>query len=121
MITYAVAFSARLLTSCGSTHPPQKNGRAAVCRMPIYRASFVERLIYRARAARSQALEELRLEKEPPVMTQTPQPDSSEKKAQVQDYFARTAESYVAISHRTGDALQRLIELGEWDPQHQVI
>ncbi len=55
-------------------------------------------------------------------MTQTPQPDSSEKKAQVQDYFARTAESYVAsFSHRTGDDLQRLIELGEWDPQHQVL
>ncbi len=45
-----------------------------------------------------------------------------EKKAQVQDYFARTAESYVAsFSHRTGDDLKRLIELGEWNLQQQVL
>ena len=54
-------------------------------------------------------------------MTQTPQ-HSDEKKAQVQDYFARTAESYVAsFSHRTGDDLKRLIELGEWSPQQQAL
>ena len=54
-------------------------------------------------------------------MTQTPQ-HSDEKKAQVQDYFARTAESYVAsFSHRTGDDLKRLIELGEWNPQQQAL
>jgi ubiquinone/menaquinone biosynthesis C-methylase UbiE len=54
-------------------------------------------------------------------MTQTPQ-HGDEKKAQVQDYFARTAESYVAsFSHRTGDDLQRLIELGEWNPQQQAL
>ncbi len=50
-------------------------------------------------------------------MTQTPQSDSNQQKAQVQDYFSRTAEGYVAsFSHRTGDDLQRLIELGEWGP-----
>ncbi len=54
-------------------------------------------------------------------MTQTPQ-HGDEKKAQVQDYFARTAESYVAsFSHRTGDDLKRLIELGEWNPQQQAL
>src|SRR6266571_8897440 len=54
-------------------------------------------------------------------MTQTPQ-HGDEKKAQVQDYFARTAASYVAsFSHRTGDDLQRLIELGEWNPQLQAL
>src|SRR5437588_1349028 len=46
----------------------------------------------------------------------TPRQNSDEKKAQVQDYFARTAEGYVAsFSHRGGNDLQRLIELGEWD------
>ncbi len=55
-------------------------------------------------------------------MTQTPQPGSDEQKAKAQDYFARTAESYVAsFAHRTGDDLQRLIELGEWSPQLQVL
>src|SRR5712692_4502311 len=54
-------------------------------------------------------------------MTQTPQ-NGDEKKAQVQDYFARTAESYVAsFSHRTGDDLKRLIELGEWNPEQQAL
>jgi len=54
-------------------------------------------------------------------MTQTPH-NGDEKKAQVQDYFARTAESYVAsFSHRTGDDLKRLIELGEWNPQQQAL
>jgi ubiquinone/menaquinone biosynthesis C-methylase UbiE len=51
-------------------------------------------------------------------MTDTPQPAHEEKKTQVQDYFSRTAESYVAsFSHRSGDDLQRLIEMGEWNPQ----
>lgn len=51
-------------------------------------------------------------------MADTLQPGNNDKKAQVQDYFARTAESYVAsFSHRTGDDLQRLIDLGEWNPQ----
>lgn len=55
-------------------------------------------------------------------MSQSPQQDDSVKKAQVQDYFARTAESYVAsFSHRTGDDLKRLVELGEWDPQLQAL
>jgi len=54
-------------------------------------------------------------------MTHTPR-NGDEKKAQVQDYFARTAESYVAsFSHRTGDDLTRLIELGEWNPQLQAL
>ncbi len=55
-------------------------------------------------------------------MLQTPEQDSTAKKAQVQDYFSRTAESYVAsFSHRAGDDLQRLIEIGEWNPQQQAI
>ncbi len=55
-------------------------------------------------------------------MTQTPQQSNDEKKAQVQDYFSRTAEGYVAsFSHRTGDDLQRLIELGEWSPELQAL
>jgi ubiquinone/menaquinone biosynthesis C-methylase UbiE len=50
-------------------------------------------------------------------MAQTPQPGNDQKKAQVQDYFSRTAESYVgSFSHRAGDDLQRLVELGEWNP-----
>ena len=55
-------------------------------------------------------------------MTSTPQQSNNEKKTQVQDYFSRTAESYVAsFSHRTGDDLKRLIELGEWDTQQQAL
>ncbi len=55
-------------------------------------------------------------------MTNTPPQDSNQQKAQVQDYFARTAESYVAsFSHRTGDDLKRLVELGEWEPQQQAL
>lgn len=55
-------------------------------------------------------------------MTQTPQQNPNEQKTQVQDYFSRTAESYVAsFSHRSGDDLQRLIELGEWHPQQQAL
>src|SRR5579863_7457903 len=55
-------------------------------------------------------------------MSQTPEQDSTAKKAQVQDYFSRTAESYVAsFSHRAGDDLQRLLEIGEWNPQQQAL
>src|SRR5437764_14788141 len=51
-------------------------------------------------------------------MTDTSQQADEQKKTQVQDYFWRTADSYVAsFSHRSGDDLQRLIELGEWNPQ----
>ncbi len=46
----------------------------------------------------------------------------AEQKARVQDYFSRTAESYVASTgHRTGADLGRLIELGEWDKQQQAL
>src|SRR3989449_882911 len=55
-------------------------------------------------------------------MTDTPQHNSNEQKTQVQDYFSRTAESYVAsFSHRAGDDLKRLIESGEWHPQQQAL
>src|SRR5712692_11234379 len=55
-------------------------------------------------------------------MTQAPQQDGNEMKAQVQDYFARTAESYVAsFAHRAGDDLKQLVELGEWEPQQQAL
>jgi len=51
-------------------------------------------------------------------MTDTPQPAHDQKKTQIQDYFSRTADSYVAsFSHRSGDDLLRLIELGEWNPK----
>src|SRR5205823_662895 len=57
-----------------------------------------------------------------PSMTQTPQHNPDEHKTQVQNYFSRTAESYVAsFSHRAGDDLKRLIELGEWHPQQQAL
>src|SRR6476659_8107588 len=55
-------------------------------------------------------------------MTDTSHPANAQKKTQVQDYFSRTAESYVAsFSHRAGDDMQRLIELGEWNPQLQAL
>ena len=55
-------------------------------------------------------------------MTETPQPAHEQKKTQIQNYFSRTAESYVAsFSHRSGDDMQRLIELGEWNPQLQAL
>ncbi len=54
-------------------------------------------------------------------MTTSPQP-ANNAKAQVQNYFSRTAESYVSsFSHRTGDDLQRLIELGEWDASQRAL
>src|ERR1700738_4924973 len=55
-------------------------------------------------------------------MQQIPLENSEEKKAQVKDYFSRTAEGYVAsFSHRTGDDLQRLIELGEWNARQHAL
>lgn len=51
-------------------------------------------------------------------MTET----DAEKKAKVQEYFSRTAASYVAsTSHRAGGDLARLIELGEWDKQQHAL
>ncbi len=55
-------------------------------------------------------------------MTETPQQHGKEQKAQVQDYFSRTAESYVAsFEHRQGDDLSRLIELGAWNTQQSAL
>lgn len=55
-------------------------------------------------------------------MTQTPPSASNRQKAQVQDYFSRNAEAYVASSsHRSGDDLKRLVELGEWSPDQQAL
>jgi ubiquinone/menaquinone biosynthesis C-methylase UbiE len=55
-------------------------------------------------------------------MTSAAESGDDQKKAQVQDYFARTAESYVSsFEHRTGDDLQRLIEIGEWEPQQAAL
>src|SRR5437763_8736835 len=55
-------------------------------------------------------------------MTLSSQHESNDKKAQVQDYFARNAEGYVAsFSHRVGNDLERLIELGEWDSQQHAL
>src|SRR5437763_12420964 len=54
-------------------------------------------------------------------MPNTPH-DHDEQKTQVQDYFSRTAESYVSsFSHKSGDDLERLIELGEWDGRQQAL
>ena len=51
-------------------------------------------------------------------MTQSNQ----DKKAQVQEYFSRTAEGYVAsFSHRGGNDLERLIEIGEWAPNQHAL
>jgi ubiquinone/menaquinone biosynthesis C-methylase UbiE len=48
--------------------------------------------------------------------------DSAQQKSQVQDYFSRTAEGYVAsFSHRTGSDLDRLIALGEWNNQQYAL
>ncbi len=45
-----------------------------------------------------------------------------EQKAQVQEYFSRTAANYVAsTAHRVGVDLQRLIEVGEWEPQQVAL
>jgi len=55
-------------------------------------------------------------------MPNTPQHNHDEQKSQVQDYFSRTAESYVrSFSHKSGDDLQRLVEVGEWDKRQQVL
>src|SRR5579859_797491 len=56
------------------------------------------------------------------TMTTSPQPANEDAKAQVQDYFSRTAESYVtSFSHKAGDDLRRLIELGEWDASQRAL
>src|SRR2546421_9539296 len=55
-------------------------------------------------------------------MPNTPQHHHDEQKSQVQDYFSRTVESYVSsFSHKSGDDLQRLVELGEWDGRQQAL
>jgi ubiquinone/menaquinone biosynthesis C-methylase UbiE len=57
-------------------------------------------------------------ERSSPVMTFNSPQGSAEKKAQVQDYFSRTAENYVAAtSFRMGSDLQKLLTIGEWEPQ----
>ncbi len=55
-------------------------------------------------------------------MTQASSSHRDERKALVQDYFSRTAESYVtSASHRSGKDLSRLIAIGEWHPQQQAL
>lgn len=55
-------------------------------------------------------------------MSDTTQPDAEAKKARVQDYFSRTAESYVAsFSHKAGGDLQRLLEIGEWNTDQYAL
>ncbi len=55
-------------------------------------------------------------------MSDTTQPDADAKKAQVQDYFSRTAEGYVAsFSHKGGWDLQRLLEIGEWNTDQYAL
>jgi ubiquinone/menaquinone biosynthesis C-methylase UbiE len=48
--------------------------------------------------------------------------DSAQQKSQVQDYFSRTAEGYVAsFSHKTGSDLDRLLALGDWNKEQQAL
>jgi ubiquinone/menaquinone biosynthesis C-methylase UbiE len=48
--------------------------------------------------------------------------DSAQQKSQVQDYFSRTAEGYVAsFSHKTGSDLERLIALGDWNKEQYAL
>lgn len=55
-------------------------------------------------------------------MTTNSQASDDDQKAQVQDYFSRNAEDYVAsFSHRQGGDLDRLIELGEWDRSQRAL
>lgn len=50
------------------------------------------------------------------------QQNSDAQKSKVQAYFAQTAEGYVAsFSHRSGSDLQRLIEVGEWQPPQYAL
>ena len=51
----------------------------------------------------------------------SPQQNEAQK-AQVQDYFSRTAASYVtSFEHKEGNDLNRLVELGEWTPQQHAL
>lgn len=53
---------------------------------------------------------------------QTSSQHDQAQKAQVQAYFSRTAASYVtSASHRSGNDLKRLIDLGEWKPQDHAL
>ena len=55
-------------------------------------------------------------------MTDISEESIQAKKAQVQDYFSRTAESYISsFSHKTGDDLQRLLEIGEWSSEQVAL
>src|SRR5579875_2632078 len=55
-------------------------------------------------------------------MTQSTPQDDQQQKARVQDYFSRTATSYVTSEgHRHGHDLGRLISLGEWEPQFEAL
>lgn len=55
-------------------------------------------------------------------MPDTSPSDANTQKTQVQDYFSRTAESYVAsFSHKTGSDLQRLLAIGEWQPEQKAL
>ncbi|HLI88024.1 MAG TPA: methyltransferase domain-containing protein [Ktedonobacteraceae bacterium] len=55
-------------------------------------------------------------------MTSTSPRGSDERKAQVQDYFSRTAASYVvSATHSAGQDLQRLVEIGEWDGRQHAL
>lgn len=48
--------------------------------------------------------------------------DDQAQKAQVQAYFSRTSASYVtSASHRSGNDLKRLVELGEWEPHNEAL
>ena len=55
-------------------------------------------------------------------MTSTSPRGSDERKARVQDYFSRTAASYVvSTTHSAGQDLQRLVEIGEWDGRQHAL
>jgi ubiquinone/menaquinone biosynthesis C-methylase UbiE len=55
-------------------------------------------------------------------MGQNSPQNEQEQKARVQAYFSRTAASYVtSATHRHGNDLKRLIDLGEWEPTYQAL
>lgn len=55
-------------------------------------------------------------------MGQIPPQNEQEQKNQVQAYFSRTAANYVtSATHRHGNDLNRLLDLGEWEPHSQAL
>jgi ubiquinone/menaquinone biosynthesis C-methylase UbiE len=55
-------------------------------------------------------------------LTDNSSPIDDNQKAHVQAYFSRTAAHYVtSATHRSGNDLNRLLSLGEWDPAYDAL